>query len=233
MQHTDKRKKDKSRESTHALSDRELSDEPISGTSLTPIPGTSMTPPNTTSAVVGPNYILGRLSSSSRKQNPRRSKALRKAYFKIRLLERKVQKSNKNSKKYQKRYERLLKKKSDSKETNSPEITMTPRTKTRSELRSEGVSPRQLPRSVVKKLELSHAITSEIKDCVKTNSTVKRSLITKVLAGRLVKKYRCKTALKKSTGLSLNSISEDKTIKLVKVRRNHAEVEDMKKKVAG
>lgn len=85
---------------------------------------------------------------------------------------------------------------------------------------------------MVKKLELSHVITSEIKDCVKTNSTVKRSLITKVLAGRLVKKYRCKTALKKSTGLSLNSISEDKTIKLVKVRRNHAGVEDMKKKVA-
>jgi len=59
---------------------------------------------------------------------------------------------------------------------------------------------------------MANVVKNEVLDSVKTNPKAKRSLITKVFTGRLVKKYRYKTALKKATCLALSHISDDKTV---------------------
>jgi len=70
----------------------------------------------------------------------------------------------------------------------SSSIILTPRRQTIAELRRDGVSPKSLPRSIVKELDMANAVNNEVLESVKTNPKAKRLLITKVLTGRLVKK---------------------------------------------
>lgn len=164
-----------------------------------------------------------------------RSKALRKANLRIHSLEDEIKKRTSSEKKYQKRYERLKKKVEKENHSNTIQAAnLTPKSKTHLELRSAGVSPRTLPKPVVRKLELANIIGEEIKDTLRKNpSKAKQNLIKNIVSGKIVKRYRCKSALQRFTGFELRHLKTNKTVELVNFTRNKAAREVLKKSVLG
>lgn len=113
-----------------------------------------------------------------RSTSKERSKALKQAHYKIKALQDKVRTKEKVVKRLQKRLFRQAK---TSKKKTAPETPekdkiidpndMTPRTKTTHDIRSVGLSPKSLPKSIVKDLEFGNCLVKEINDSLKKNKT--------------------------------------------------------------
>ena len=79
---------------------------------------------------------------------------------------------------------------------------MTPNSKTK-EIRSAGISPKQLPNPIVKQLQFKNCLLEEIKDARKENKTQTDSRsIDRIISGSTIKKYKCSSML--SNALSIN-----------------------------
>lgn len=99
--------------------------------------------------------LVVQLPFKSRSKRPlRKSTALRKARQDLTVLQNKLKVQERSVRKWQKRFERLKKKtKLSTKALTDIAGNLTPKSKTNSELRKAGVSPRSLPRSIIRKLQ--------------------------------------------------------------------------------
>ena len=202
-----------------------------------PIPGTSAT----FSPHEEPMQMTVRLPFPTGKtRKARRSKALRKANSRIQFLESKIKSHQKAEQKYKKRFERLKNKTEKQHKAESSVKALTPmsgetltsRTKTKHELRAAGVSPRRMPKSVVRKLELANVIGEEIKETVRRNPRTKQqNLVKRILAGKIVKRYRCKAVLRSVTGLDIRRLQTDKNVELVKYQRSKESRDQLRDKI--
>ncbi|MES9884689.1 MAG: hypothetical protein ABW185_27915 [Sedimenticola sp.] len=110
---------------------------------------------------------------------------------------------------------------------------LTPKSKTYSEIREAGLSPRELPKSIVRKLELGNTVCQEIKDAMEQNQQQsKRKVIKQVLNGRAMRKYRCVTLLRQKTGVNLKVNYTGKNVEFTKRYRNMKEQKQLRKTVS-
>lgn len=135
----------------------------------------------------------------------RRSKCLVKANNKIVHLKKCLQRANRRKKMWQKRAER-----SKFKSNPVSKLNLTPKSKTKLELREAGVSPSKLPLKIVKKLTLANVVFEEVKHATVENQQQRHSaIIHKVVSGKIIKKYRLQTSLMKTCNLTRRGIKTD------------------------
>ena len=84
--------------------------------------------------------------------------------------------------------------------------TLTPSSRAKKELRNAGKSPRKMPRSIVKKLTMANAMIDEVKTTNENQKQRERKVVTRVIGGDLIKKYKCISLLKRETGISRKSL---------------------------
>jgi hypothetical protein len=94
-----------------------------------------------------------------------------------------------------------MKKKETIKEPN------TPRSKTNAQLRDAGIRGKQVNK-IRRQLLLSHTLIEEVKMAKKVNKLSKTSILCNVVAGRIIRKYRCISALSKKIGLNRNKVGK-------------------------
>jgi hypothetical protein len=103
-----------------------------------------------------------------------------------------------------KRYQRLLSRTKatmqagDSEKSNAQPV-LTPRKRTSTEIREEGLTPSKMSKTIQRKLLLANVLTDELHGTWKENGTKGKKLISKIISGKLLKKYR----LRKYVGRSL------------------------------
>jgi hypothetical protein len=90
---------------------------------------------------------------------------------------------------------------------------MTPNSKTNLEIRSAGISPKQLPNPIVKQLQFKNCLLEEIKDARKENKTqTDCRFIDRIISGSTIKKYKCSSMLSKALSINrkrlINSLSK-------------------------
>ena len=118
--------------------------------------------------------------------------------------------------------------------TDNAENSLTPKSKTKLELRRKGVSPRKLPTAVVKKLVMSNVLLGEIKATRHANPQQRnRNIATRVISGRILRKYRCLSILSKTTGISMREVRQEqhKVIEFKKRSRMKTERDQLKARV--
>ncbi|KAH3734603.1 uncharacterized protein LOC127850997 [Dreissena polymorpha] len=185
----------------------------------------------------GQSTLLVKLSFPQKRRNKRKSDALKRVHSKIQRLNGQISSLTRNKNKWAKRCQRISKKIILSAEADgittaaNNEKSLTPKSKTIVELRRDGVSPRKLPKSVVKKLVLSNAILDEIKSSRRANpQQLRRNIATRVISGKILKKYKCVSMVSKKTGISLTELRrhQDKVIEFRKRSRMKAERDQLK-----
>ena len=157
--------------------------------------------------------LIVKLPSTSRANTmkKRNAKALAKAYRKIKSLEEKNISLKKKLNAQAQRRSREKKKKS---------LTSTPTGKIASLMRSAGISPRK-SETIRQKLLFAECMTSEIQQSMQSNPE-KSNVISKIVSGKTIKKYRLLNTLQKSSGISKRQLrrsaklGETKTINMIK-----------------
>ena len=155
----------------------------------------------------------------------RPSKALVKARNEIQILKKSINIHQTNVARWKKRYQRTkaAMNKRQSKDANNNESescdknqsvsknpqsseNLTPRSKTKLELQQIRATP-QTRRFVRRKLLLANVLTAEVQETRKENKDERRKkLLTRIVSGKIVKKYRCSKSLQIETGLSRNNV---------------------------
>lgn len=134
-----------------------------------------------------------------RNTNKKRSRALRKANKTLKEISSQNVRLRRKLKTVQKRCERLVKKKKSSEKVTED---MTPRSKTKEELRQANMDNKAVPLSIRKKLQFSNVLAYQIKQSHSKASTQnKQRELRKVIAGKIVKKYRCLASIHRNTGI--------------------------------
>ncbi|XP_048245740.1 uncharacterized protein LOC124116006 [Haliotis rufescens] len=180
-----------------------------------------------------PGPFLVKMTFPNKQRKPKRSCALKRANTKVKELTDQLSSYKKKQQKWKKRYQRMKAKYGTSKQTsrnnteNSSDQTTgslqqqseaTPSTKTRHDLRENGVSPSHLPATVVRQLTMANVLFGEIKESVAANKKQsKMNVMTSLVGGKVLKKYRCVSGLNKATGLSRRSLSRT-TSKVIEIR---------------
>ncbi|XP_071105228.1 serine/arginine-rich splicing factor 4-like [Haliotis cracherodii] len=165
-----------------------------------------------------PGSFLVKMTFPNKQRKPKRSCALKRANTKVKELTEQLSSYKKKQQKWKKRYQRMKAKYGTSKQTNrnntenssdrttdslQQQSEATPSTKTRNDLRENGVSPSQLPATVVRQLTMANVLFGEIKESVAANKKQsKMNVMTSLVGGKVLKKYRCVSGLNKATGLS-------------------------------
>ncbi|KAI8479207.1 hypothetical protein Bbelb_430710 [Branchiostoma belcheri] len=101
---------------------------------------------------------------------------------KVRRMQYKLEKALKVKRKLEKRIERLTRNQAQS----TPEVS-TPRSKTNAEIRQAGLTPRQVPSSLRRKILFSNVFTSELRESYKKKRTEGKRVFRNVIAGKVVK----------------------------------------------
>lgn len=169
------------------------------------------------------------VAARARGSKKARTRALARAHKSIRLLEKQKFELERKLKTKSKQLERLRKKMVTKTSTlhsgntsKEPfvETSASPRTKTNHDVEQLRLTPKRR-KLVAKKLLLSNVLLAEVKDAKKTSSKKKHSILHKVVAGKVSKKYRCIRAISSETGLSRNSMmtSQSKTLSCTKEKR--------------
>ena len=83
--------------------------------------------------------------------------------------------------------------------------SLTPRSKTVSEMRQEGISPARAPK-LKKKLLLQNALIQGIKETKNQKLGKKLISLRKIISGRVLKKYRCARFFSAQTGIERRSL---------------------------
>lgn len=94
-----------------------------------------------------------------------------------------------------KRYQRLLSKtkapiQPENSVKSNEKAVLTPRKRTSTEIREEGLTPRKMPKTIQRKLLMANVLTEELHGAWKENGTKGKKLISKIISGKLLKKYR-------------------------------------------
>ena len=87
-------------------------------------------------------------------------------------------------------------------------VEMTPRSKTKTELKQAGISEKGLPKSITKKLTFANVLTAQFKQTygeTKKQGAHQRLRVT--MAGKIVKKYRCTNMFHRNTGVRRCTLS--------------------------
>jgi len=140
---------------------------------------------------------------TKKKKSRRIRRATSKARREITFLMDPNQSLQTKYKRVSKRYERLVKRRSA--EIDSLEET-TPRKRAREELRQKGLSPSKVPRSSTQKLVLMNVIGDEIKEAREANGHRGNQIVTRVVSGRIVKKYRLLNILGRLSGFNRRTL---------------------------
>ena len=91
--------------------------------------------------------------------------------------------------------------------TSTSTEVLTPRCKTMGEIRTTGISPRNLPKPIKRKLIASNILSEEIKEATRQNKK-KSSVLRNIVFGRLVKRYKNVSLISKMTGFDRKNIGE-------------------------
>ena len=75
------------------------------------------------------------------------------------------------------------------------------------EIRTTGISPRNLPKSIRRKLLASDILSKEIKGAARQNKK-KSSVLRNIVSGRIAKRYRNVRLISKMTGFDRKSLGE-------------------------
>ncbi|KAK6184558.1 hypothetical protein SNE40_007008 [Patella caerulea] len=138
--------------------------------------------------------------TTSRKR--RTAKALERAKSRFKRAEKKIENLNKKCKKNQKVIERLRNKISRVRKP-SPLAASTPNSKTNSMVESLNITPKRA-KSEKRQLLIGNVLIDEISKAKQKN----KSSVLNIIAGKVVKKYRCLKGVSQSTGLSRGTISK-------------------------
>jgi hypothetical protein len=165
----------------------------------------------------GSSPIIVKFDFQQRKNvSKRRSTALRNARNENTRIEEELRKKSTLAAKWKKKFLRLKTKESEE-ARKKPEAEnrniMTPNSKTNLEIRSAGISPKQLPNPIVKQLQFKNCLLEEIKDARKENKTqTDCRFIDRIISGSTIKKYKCSSMLSKALSINrkrlINSLSK-------------------------
>jgi len=143
-------------------------------------------------------------STSAVKGKKRASRALAKSYRRIETLEDKnedLQRKLKNAQKRLLRYERKKFERS----------ALTPRSKADKLLKESGIKPDHVP-DIRKKLVFGECLSTEIKEAKAAQKQHDTGVVHRVASGRVIRKYRMRTVLQKSTGLNRKRLYVGKSV---------------------
>ena len=143
--------------------------------------------------------LIVRLPFPNRRAGPRKriSRALSKKTRELTTLKSKY---HELQKKYRTSLRRLQRTKAQ------PRSPRTPRSKTDAQIRAANLNGHQA-KKIRRQLLLGNAIVDEVKSAKKQNLPSKMKAVHSVIAGRIVKKYRCVSQLCKATGFARNSMA--------------------------
>ncbi len=160
-------------------------------------------------------------SNARRVQTRKRtSRALSRAHRVIEKLNKKLEASERQNKTISKRYERAVEKLQHHKDVPGtinddgsepaanadPLVKDTPRSKVSQQLKQVGLQ--SVPPIIRKQLQFSHAIMQEVRHSVaEDNGQRHKTVLSWIISGRVVKKYRFITQTKKQTGLGWRSLA--------------------------
>lgn len=135
------------------------------------------------------------------------SRAVSEANRKIKKLEKENTDLKKNADKYRKRYERQN---SASKappttvlfEDFVNEIQASPMSAVKKDLTTMGLSTKNVPKNILKKLVFNESVITELQVCRKLDSDKKGSTLNRILSGKVMKKYRLHNMSRKKFNFS-------------------------------
>ena len=133
-------------------------------------------------------------SSSCVKGKKRVSRALSRSYRRIETLEDKNEELKRKLKNAQKRLQKYERKKHE-------QPVLTPKSKTDKLLTESGIKPDDVP-EIRKKLVFGECLSSEIREAKAAQKVNETEIVHKTVSGRIIKKYRMRSALQNSTGLN-------------------------------
>ncbi|KAK6186926.1 hypothetical protein SNE40_006182 [Patella caerulea] len=190
--------------------------------------------PSNRRSSTSPNQLFVKLQFPNKKPTVR-TNTLKKANNKIYQLREEIKKLKKAKRKYEKRCERMTKKNPQTvQSTIITQEEMTPKSKTKHELRQAGISPKRMKPSIVKKLIMSNAIINEVKETKRLNTEEsKRRILYGVVSGKIIKKYRCMSIVEKEMTLSRKSLrrNNSKNLQLIPRKRMETVRTDLQQKV--
>ena len=99
-----------------------------------------------------------------------------------------------------------LKKKQQKKQSEEQEMPSTPRSKTKAQLEAANIG-REQAKKIKKQVLLGNVLLDEVVDAKNANRK-KSNVLHKIIAGKVLKKYRCLSAVNKRTGLSRRALSK-------------------------
>ena len=136
------------------------------------------------------------------------SRALSKAHRKITNLESDNKKLKAKTWRLEKKLQRSKASSRREKSNNqlSSQAAITPKSKTRKELRDLGLSPRSVPREIKKKLLFANALIQDVKESTSKNKSRKKAAPSVLAGSKILKRYRLLRQLKEETGLSKRSL---------------------------
>lgn len=159
--------------------------------------------------------LIVRLPFPNRKKGSRKriSRAYGKKYKELNQM--KVQLAQ--MKKKYKTVMRKLQRRSKSDKENCP---ATPKSKTKAQMEEARLNPEQV-KKIKKQILLSNVVMEEVKATKKQNKRGKGRVLHNTIAGKVVKKYRCLSALSKKTGLARGTLARcnSKNLEAQKMKR--------------
>jgi len=166
--------------------------------------------------------LIVRLPSIDQRIRSRRriSRATAKCMRSIEKLKEENTKLSRKVKTVSKRYERLVSKTKQPEEclntsaNTSPVVPpLTPRKRTSAELRAEGLTPRKVSKKIHDQLLLANVLTEELGQAWKSNGVRGKKVISKLIFGKLVEKYKMKKVLGVKTGIRRQNFKDIPTSK--------------------
>ena len=219
---TDEKEKTRNPSDETVVSNNDLQSDEASSTSQ-PIPSTSQFSTRASDNRILVKFDFGPKSVPTKK----RSRALRKARYQTAKLSVNLQNQIHLTKRWQKRFERIKKQQKpldDQRESSSTpdKSQFTPRSKTKFDLRSAGVSQRKLSKSVGKGLEMGNCLLQELKASRHgSRQEYDKRYVDKIICGDITRKYRCGRFFNKEVSLNRHRFRKPNTaIGITRRRRN-------------
>ena len=206
-------------------------------TSSTDHENVSKTPSTRSSSSVSSGELLVRFDFERKRSSSKKKRrtSLSAARLEVKALKQDNERLQKQTWKYKKRYQRMIEHKyaSSSDKVDERVQNLTPKSKAHHDIREAGLTPRSVPKSIVRKLVMSNAVCAEIQEVVQKNpQQSKRRIIKTVFSGRIVKKYRCLSLLRKKTGVTVRVQNQnEKSVEFTKRFRNIQQKNQLKKQV--
>ena len=157
--------------------------------------------------------LLVRMAFPNKKKGPR--KRIRALAMKTRQLKKKQEELSNLQRKYKTSLKRLERKRKSVPSTSTPcksstSSPHTPKRQTAVQMKEMGLTDKQKSK-VRKQLLLSNAVINEVASAKSKVRRSQRTAVHSIIAGKIVKRYRCISLLSQKTGLSRNKLGKVKT----------------------